>query len=299
MSSFWSIWVIVLTAATIVGLLWILFSNRKSGEEETERTTGHIYDGIEELDNPLPAWWFYLFVLTIVWGVAYLIVYPGMGNFPGVIGWTQLNQHDSEVRTAENKFGAMRSRYLALPVAEIATDAQARKMGRRIFANNCAQCHGSDARGSLGFPDLADSDWIYGGTPEAIKTSIVQGRRAVMPGWGAVIGDKGVNDVTEYVMSLNGRQANASDVNAGKKLYATHCVACHGTEATGNPLLGAPNLKNGIWLYGGNREQVVQSIRDGRNGVMPAHQEMLSEDKIHLLAAYVYGLSLPLESAAR
>lgn len=291
MTSFWSLWIIVLTTITIVGITWILFGNRKRDQQTTEKTTGHNYDGIEEYDNPLPAWWFYMFVITIVWGIGYLIIYPGMGNYPGLIGWTSVGQHESEVATADKKYRAMRDRYLALPIAEIATDPAVRKMGMRMFSNNCAQCHGGDARGSYGFPNLADNDWLYGGSPADIKTSITGGRQGGMPAWGSVIGEQGVADVTAYILSINGRDADTTQAAAGQQVFQTYCVACHGAEATGNPLMGAPNLKNGIWLYGGSAEQISHSIRAGRNGVMPAHADALSEDKIHILAAYVYGLS--------
>jgi cytochrome c oxidase cbb3-type subunit 3 len=291
MTSFWSLWIIVLTTITFVGITWILFANRKREHRKTERTTGHVADGIEEYDNPLPAWWFYMFVLTIVWGVGYLVIYPGMGNYPGLIGWSQVSQHDKEVAAAEEKYRAMRDRYLALPVAEIAGDPAVRKMGMRMFSNNCAQCHGGDARGSYGFPNLADDDWLYGGHPDAIKTSIVAGRQGAMPAWGSIIGEQGVSNVTAYVLSINGRDANTAQVAAGKQVFETYCVACHGADATGNPAMGAPNLKNGIWLYGGSAEQISHSIRAGRNGQMPAHADALTEDKIHILTAYVYGLS--------
>jgi cytochrome c oxidase cbb3-type subunit III len=198
MTNFWSMWIIVLTTITIVGVTWVLFANRKREQQSSDKTTGHDYDGIAEYDNPLPAWWFYMFVLTIVWGVGYLVVYPGMGNFPGLLGWTQLGQHEREVSAADERFRAMRDRYLALPVEEIASDPAVRKMGMRMFANNCAQCHGADAKGSYGFPNLADDDWIFGGSPADIKTSIVQGRQAAMPAWGSVIGEQGVTDVTAW-----------------------------------------------------------------------------------------------------
>ena len=290
MASHWSLWIIVLTTITFIGLVWILFGNRKREGLLNEKTTGHNYDGIEEYDNPLPAWWFYMFVITIVWGVAYLIIYPGMGNFPGLLGWTQLEQHEREVSAAEDRYRAMRDRYLAMPVEEIASDPAVRKMGMRMFGNNCAQCHGGDAKGSYGFPDLTDDDWIYGGTPEAIKASIVNGRQAVMPPWGDVIGEDGVQSSTAYLLQLNGREADADAAEAGKQVYAQFCAACHGAEGGGNPMLGAPNLKNGIWLYGGTAEQISHSIRAGRNGMMPAHEDMLGEDKIHLITAFVYGL---------
>lgn len=291
MTSFWSYWVIILTTVTIVLICWVLFANRKTSQAENEKTTGHVYDGIEEYDNPLPAWWFYMFVITIVWGIGYLIVYPGMGNFPGLLGWTQIGQHDAAVEAADNKFREMRDRYLALPIEDIAVDPVVRKMGQRMFGNNCAQCHGADAKGRYGFPNLTDNDWIFGGTPAQIKVSITEGRQAAMPAWGSVIGDQGVTDVTAYVKSLNGKEANADQVSDGGKVYQTYCVACHGASAEGNPALGAPNLSNGIWLYGGTDSQLSHSIRAGRNGVMPAHKNLLSEDKIHILTAYVYGLN--------
>lgn len=291
MTSFWSFWIIILTTITIVGISWILLANRKREVPSTTKTTGHEYDGIEELDNPLPAWWFYMFAITIVWGVGYLIVYPGMGNFAGVIGWTQVGQYDKEVAAAERQYRDMRDRYLALPVEEIAFDPAVRKMGMRLFANNCAQCHGADAKGRYGFPNLTDDDWIYAGDPAAIKTTLENGRRAAMPAWGNIIGDKGVNDVTQYVLGLNGRETNAAEAAAGAAVYKTYCAACHGAEGGGNPALGAPNLSNGIWLYGGSAQQIAQSVRSGRNGVMPAFKDTLTEDKIHILTAYVYGLA--------
>lgn len=291
MTSFWSNWIIILTTITLVGITWILLANRKATDRETENTTGHVYDGIEELDNPLPAWWFYMFIITIVWGVAYLVVYPGMGNFKGTLGWTSIGQHDNRVAAADEKFREMRDKYLALPIEEISSDPVVRKMGQRMFGNNCAQCHGADAKGRYGFPNLTDGDWIFGGTPEAIKSSIANGRQAVMTAWGTIIGDKGVTDVTAHVLSLNGRKAEGGSAGEGEKVYQTYCAACHGPEGKGNPALGAPNLTNGVWLYGGKTTQIAHSIRAGRNGVMPAMKDMLEEDKIHIITAYVYGFS--------
>ena len=292
MASFWSYWIIILTTVTLVGLTWILLANRKrESQPTTTKTTGHAHDGIEELDNPLPAWWFYMFLITIVWGVGYLIVYPGMGNFAGVIGWTQVGQYDKQVAAADLRYREMRDRYLALPIEEIAADPAVRKMGMRLFANNCAQCHGADAGGTYGFPNLADNDWLYGGDAATIKATLVNGRQAVMPAWAGIIGDDGIADVTQYVLSLNGRDTDAARVAAGDTVYTTYCVACHGNDATGNPAMGAPNLTNGIWLYGGTAEQIAQTLRAGRNGEMPAFKDTLSEDKIHILSAYVYGLN--------
>jgi cytochrome c oxidase cbb3-type subunit 3 len=290
LTGFWSGWVIVLTAITLILVTALLFANRKRTPLDSQ-TTGHEYDGIEEWDNPLPGWWFAMFVITIVWGIGYLIAYPGMGNFPGVLGWTSLDQHEQEVAVAEEKYRGMRDRYLAMPIEEVAQDEKARKMGMRIYGNNCSQCHGLDAAGALGFPNLADSDWLYGGTPDMIKHSIVNGRRAAMPAWESILGEDGIAEATAYILSLNRRDADPVQVAAGEKHYQTYCVACHGPEAKGNQALGAPNLTNGIWLYGGNAEQIAHSLRIGRNGQMPAFANTLGEDKIHLVSAYIYGLS--------
>lgn len=291
MSSFWSWWVIILTAVSFIGTIWILFANRSGAPADPEQTTGHAADGIEEYDNPMPYWWFAMFLITIVFGIGYLIAYPGMGNFKGVLNWTQHDQWQNSVDQAEQRFGAMRMKYLAMSVEDIAQDGEAVKMGQRMFANNCAQCHGSDAKGSYGFPNLSDKDWLWGASPADLKTSITAGRRAAMPAWGPMLGDDGVRNVTAYLQRLNGRSVNDGHAEAGQPQFEMLCSACHGKDATGNPLFGAPNLTNGIWLYGGEDEQIMHSIRTGRNGVMPAHEAMLSEDKIHLITAYVYSLS--------
>ncbi len=290
LNGFWSGWVIVLTVITFVLVTWLLFANRKRTPMDS-KTTGHEYDGIEEWDNPLPGWWFAMFTITLVWGFGYLLAYPGFGNFPGVLGWTSTEQHAEEVAVAEEKYRAMRDKYLAMPIEEIYTDPAVRKMGMRIYGNNCSQCHGLDAAGALGFPNLADADWLYGGESAAIKHSIVNGRRAAMPAWESILGEDGIAEATAYVLSLNSRDADPAMVEAGQKHYQTYCIACHGSDGKGNPALGAPNLTNGIWLYGGSEEQIAHSLRIGRNGQMPAFGNTLGEDKIHLVTAYIYGLS--------
>jgi cytochrome c oxidase cbb3-type subunit 3 len=291
MSSFWSWWVIILTVFSIAAIFWILFANRTGAPADPEKTTGHAADGIEEYDNPLPYWWFLMFLITLVFGVGYLIVYPGMGNFKGLLGWSQLGQYEKQVAAADEKFSPIRFRYLAMPLDEVIQDPEAIRMGQRIYANNCSQCHGADAKGSYGFPNLSDEDWLWGGSPDAIKTSIVSGRQAAMPAWGSVLGDEGVRNVAAYVVKLSGRDANEEHAAAGKTQFDMLCVACHGPEGKGNPMFGAPNLTNGIWLYGGNDNDIQHTLRSGRNGVMPAFSAQLSEDKIHLAAAYVYSLS--------
>ncbi len=291
MSSFWSLWIIILTTVTIVGITWLLFANRKSTINREDGTTGHVYDDIEEYDNPLPAWWFYMFVFTIVFGVGYLIAYPGMGNFKGLLGWTQVKQWEERVEAAEQKYSAVFAQYNATPVSELVHNSKAMKMGQRLFSNNCAQCHGSDARGSYGFPDLTDSEWLYGNSPEQIKASIAEGRSGAMPPWQAALGDEGIEQVSSYVLSLSGREVDPAAVEAGKEKFQMFCVACHGMDGTGNVMFGAPDLTNQIWLYGGSPGLIQRSIRNGRNGQMPTHKELLSADKIHLLTAYITSLS--------
>ncbi len=291
MSSFWSLWISILTVVTILGTVWLLFANRKSKNTGPDATTGHIYDGIEEYDNPLPAWWFYMFVFTIIFGIGYLIAYPGMGSFKGVLNWTQISQWQGESDKAEKKYGAIFATYREMPIEQVAADRKALKMGQRMFSNNCAQCHGGDARGSYGFPNLTDNEWLYGGSPDAIKTSITNGRSGLMPSWEAALGEDGIDSVSNYVLGLSGRDVDADSAAIGHDKYQMFCVACHGVEGKGNVMFGAPDLTNDIWLYGGSQGLVQRSIRGGRNGEMPAHKEILSEDKIHLLTAYVYSLS--------
>ncbi len=292
MSNFWSGYIIALTVVFLVLITWLLFATRKGQQvDQTTETTGHNYDGIEEYDNPLPRWWFMLFIATLVFTVIYLILYPGMGKFPGVLGWTQVNQYEREVSRAEAQFAPIFANYSEMSIADVARDENARRIGQRLFATNCSVCHGSDARGAFGFPNLTDNDWIWGGEPEQIMTTLRQGRQAAMPAWLAVIGEAGVRNTAGYVRHLAGLESEGVDLEAGKQVFNTNCVACHGPDGKGNPLLGAPNLTDDVWLYGSSMLQVQHTIRAGRNGNMPA-QAHLGEDKLHMLAAYVYSLSL-------
>lgn len=298
MTSFWSWYVVILTTGTLLALTWLIFATRKGQRSDTtDQTVGHVYDGIEEYDNPLPRWWFMLFVGTIIFAVGYLVLYPGMGNWKGILpgydgGWTSAKQYDREITKADEKYGPIFAKYAALPIEEIAKDEAALKMGGRLFASHCAVCHGSDAKGSHGFPNLTDNDWIWGGEPETIKASILNGRQAVMPGWEAALGNDGIKNVAGYVRSLSGlKNPEGLDLEAGQKSFDTMCVACHGPEGKGNPLLGAPNLTDNTWLYGSSFAQIQQTLRHGRNGQMPAQEDFLGNDKVHLLAAYVYSLS--------
>ncbi|WP_323815067.1 cytochrome-c oxidase, cbb3-type subunit III [Cellvibrio sp. NN19] len=296
MSTFWSLWIIILTTTNLVLLFWILMANRKKaviGEASKEaQTTGHVYDGIEEYDNPLPRWWFWMFILTFVFSIGYLVLYPGMGAWKGAGGWTSVGELRGDQEKAQAVYAETYGVYSKMPIEDVAKNPDALKMGFRLFSNNCAICHGADGGGNPGFPNLTDKDWLYGGTPEKILETITHGRKAAMPAWVGVIGEEGVAQVAEYVLQLSGSEHDAAKAEAGSKLFATNCVVCHAADGKGNQLVGAPNLTDKIWLYGGEPATIRQTIRDGRNGVMPAQQELLKEDRIHLLAAYVYSLSL-------
>ena len=298
MTTFWSLYITILTVGTLLALTWLIFATRKGQRPDTtDQTMGHTFDGIEEYDNPLPRWWFLLFVGTLIFGALYLVLYPGLGNWKGVLpgyegGWTQVKQWQREMDRADAEYGPLFAKYAAMPVAEVAKDEQALKMGARLFASNCSVCHGSDAKGAYGFPNLTDHDWLWGGEADTIKTTILGGRQAAMPAWKDVLGEEGIRNVAGYIRSLSDlKNPEGIDLAAGQQIYATNCVACHGVEAKGNPLMGAPNLTDRVWLYGSSFAQVQQTLRHGRNGVMPAQNEILGNDKVHLLAAYVYSLS--------
>jgi cytochrome c oxidase cbb3-type subunit III len=310
MSTFWSWYITLLTSCTIIALLWLVFATRKSEthKSETSQTMGHSFDGIEEYDNPLPKWWFMLFVGTIIFAVGYLVLYPGMGNWKGVFpgyegGWTSAKQYEREMDKGDKEYGPLYAKYAAMPITEVAQDPQALKMGGRLFANNCSVCHGSDAKGAYGFPNLTDSEWRWGGDTATIQATILAGRHAVMPAWGEVLGDAGVSNVSAYVLTeIAGRklpEGSHADIEAGKTLFAGNCVACHGPQGHGTPAMGAPNLSNpAAFIYGTSFAQLQQTIRYGRQGVMPAQQDFLGNDKVHLLAAYVFSLSQQARAAA-
>lgn len=321
MNTFLSVFVTVISLGTIFGCLSLLIwcTRDKMGMEDGA-PTGHTFDGISELNNPLPKWWSYLFIFMVVFSLFYLALYPGLGNFKGLLGWTSSNQYvyskdefneaaeearekgllvqyDREMVKADEVFGA-KFRELAyepgsenyLPIPVIAKNENATQVGQRLFLQNCAQCHGSDARGGRGFPNLTDEAWLWGGEPEQIKHTLMHGRQGAMPGWEDALGDDGVQEVVSYVLSLSGRKVDPIEAKKGEARFAV-CAACHGADGTGNTALGAPNLTDDIWLYGGSRAAVEDTVRHGRNGVMPAWKDILGEDKIQLLSAYVYSLS--------
>jgi len=303
-SVFWDYFVAIVTVVSVIGcgvFLWSQSKKRvKVGTGPEPDTTGHVWDGdLQEFHNPLPQWWMWLFYITVVFSVVYLILYPGLGTqFKGVLNWTSSGQHDAEVKAAESKYGPLFASYLKMDLAAVAADERGRQMGSRIFLNNCAQCHGSDGRGSRGFPNLTDSEWQWGGTPEAIKTTIIEGRKAAMPPMAAAVGGpEDVTDVANYVLSLSDSAHDSVRAARGKQKFAA-CAACHGPDGKGNPALGALDLTNKTWLYGGTVATITETITKGRGGVMPSWKGLLTEAEIHLVAAYVQYLANPGRVAA-
>jgi cytochrome c oxidase cbb3-type subunit 3 len=297
MSTFWSGWIIVLSVLNLIGCIWLIrwTMKKRNNESATGDVTGHVWDGdLEEYNNPLPRWWLWLFYLTLVFAAIYLALYPGLGNFGGSYGWSQTAQYEEEMAQANAKYNPIYEQYAAVSVADLATDAQyqeARDMGKRLFLTYCMQCHGSDAAGFKGYPDLTDKDWLWGGSPEQIKTSIAVGRQAVMPPH-AHLTDEVVGQLTQYLLSHAGQASDTAAAEAGKSLFLSNgCVGCHGMDGTGNAAMGAPNLTDAIWLYGSSPKAIAASIKSGRMGQMPGHQDLLDSNKIHLLTAYVYSLS--------
>ncbi len=302
MSTFWSSWIVVLTLTNLVLLFWILMANRKIkvADEGTNtgeaKKTGHVYDGIEEYDNPLPRWWFGLFLATFIFTAGYLVAYPGLGLWKGMLGWTSHNQLEAEQTKAQGTYDGTFGKFANVSVDQLAKDPEAMKMGGRLFLNNCSVCHGSDASGYFGFPNLTDKDWLFGGAPDRIKETITLGRQALMPAWGPVIGEANVVNVVEFVLKRAGKKHDEAKAALGEAVYTTNCVVCHGADSKGNQLVGAPNLTDDIWLYGASTPEELpavlrQTVRNGRMGVMPAHAATLKPERIHLLAAYVYSLS--------
>jgi len=289
MSNFFSVLIIVGVLGSLLAFFLILQMNSRTNNKPGQ-TTGHNYDGIEEYDNPLPAWWYWSFIATIIFGLGYLAYYPGMGSFTGLSNWTQVNQLEVEQAAADERYGPIFAQYRDMPVDTLTSNPAAMKMGQRLFINNCAACHGAAATGSLGFPDLTDEEWLWGGDSATIETTLRHGRNAMMPAWGSVLSNQGIKEVTEYVLSLSGREVDAAFASSGEAHFMTYCTACHGPEGKGQEMFGAPNLTNDIWLYGNSRARIEQSIKHGRNGAMPSFESRLGSDKVHILAAYVKSL---------
>jgi cytochrome c oxidase cbb3-type subunit 3 len=290
-SGFWNIYVVGLVLVSVIGcgvFLWM----QGSATHAAGQTTGHVWDEtLEEYSNPLPNWWRWMFYITIFFSLFYLAMYPGLGTFQGQFNWSSVGQYGGEMKKADEQYGPIFKKFQSQDIQTVAANKEAREMGQRLFLTYCAQCHGSDAKGAKGFPNLTDSDWLWGGTPEQIKESILKGRDAMMPAKGVkpdLNGDQ-IKDLAAYVRSLSGLASDSVRAQRGKELFAPACAACHGPDGKGTLGL-APNLTDKIWLYGSSEETIIETITKGRTNRMPAFGEFLGDAKVHLLTAYVYGL---------
>ena len=291
-SGFWDVYIAVLTVISIVACGVFLKSQSVRKAPGQAQTTGHTWDeDLAEYNNPLPRWWSWMFYITIVFSLGYLVLYPGLGSWPGTLGWSQVGQLKAEQELAERRYGPLYEKFAALEVDALLKNPEALVIGQKLFLNNCAQCHASDGAGSRGFPNLTAGAWQWGGDVKTIKATITDGRNGVMPAFGDALGGEGVKNVAQYVRSLAGLTADSIRVEFGKDIYKQSCVACHGAEAKGNAALGAPNLTDKNWLHGSAEPVVVETIAKGRHSQMPAHKALLDEARIHLLTAYVLSLS--------
>jgi len=291
--NFWSVYVAVLTLVSIFAcllLLWI--TARKKITSSVDNTTGHVWDeDLREMNNPMPRWWMWLFVLTIIFALGYLVAYPGLGSYKGELGWTTHGEYTDEVEKANKELAPLYAQFTAKPAEVLAGDPAAMAVGERLFMNNCAQCHGSDARGSKSFPNLTDGDWLHGGAPAKLVETITLGRQGNMPPMAAAVGTPDdVKNVAHYVLSLSGSPHDSLRSQLGKAKF-TACAACHGMDGKGNQALGAPNLTDDIWLHGWGEQAIVSMVNNGKVNAMPGQAGKLTEAQIHVLSAYVWGMS--------
>ncbi|MFY9479202.1 MAG: cytochrome-c oxidase, cbb3-type subunit III [Aquabacterium sp.] len=299
-------WHLYVAGIVIGGLLFCVFvllvSARhkviRDAQGNIDQTTGHVWDGdLRELNNPLPRWWVGLFVLTIVFSVGYLALYPGLGAHEGKLGWSSAKAYQDEVIKAKATEAQVYAGFKDQPVETMARNPQALAIGERLFLNNCAACHGSDARGGKSYPNLTDKDWLHGGTPEKIIETITQGRHGMMPPMAAAVGtSEEVRQLANYVLSLSGSAHNSLMAELGRDKFKA-CAACHGADGKGNHALGAPNLTDKIWLHGWGEAAIVDIVTKGKTNIMPAQKDRLTADQIKVLASYVWGLSNPTQTA--
>jgi cytochrome c oxidase cbb3-type subunit 3 len=300
-SSGWSVYIMLVTAIALVACFWLTVSLSKGkAPGEQVGTTGHKWDEtLEEYNNPLPRWWIYLFYITIIFAIVYLVLYPGFGSYKGTFGWTQIGQYEAEVKKVDERVAPLFERFSKMEIQQVAADPEGRAMGERLFLTYCVQCHGSDARGSKGFPNLTDDDWLWGGSLEQVTATITNGRQGVMPPMAAAVGtSEDVRNVANYVLSLSDSPHNSVAAQLGKSKFVA-CAACHGADGKGNVALGAPNLTDKVWLHGWGDEFIIGMVNTGKTNVMPAQTGRLTPEQIHVLAGYVLGLSQGTALAAK
>jgi len=271
------------------------------------QTTGHEWDGIREFDNPLPRWWLWTFYATIVWSVIYTILYPAWplvsAATPGILGYSTREEVARDIDRFDEMNASVEAKLVEADLAAVPENPDllnyALNAGEAVFQINCAPCHGAGAAGFKGYPNLLDNAWLWGGTIEAIHTTIRHGirndqdpaaRSSQMPAWGATLGEEGVAQVVQYVRQISGQEADAAMAGAGAELYAGNCAACHGPDGNGNDALGAPALNDAIWLYGGDVASLTETLMNGRGGVMPPWQGRLSEGDARAVSVYVHQL---------
>jgi cytochrome c oxidase cbb3-type subunit 3 len=299
-NGFWPFYVAVISLLSILAcalLLWLAGTAKVAAPRPgqiNDNTTGHVWDeDLRELNNPLPRWWMWLFIITVVFALGYLVIYPGLGSFKGLSKWTTEAEHQQDVRQMQTEVAPLYAQFSAQSVAELAKDARALAVGERLFMNNCSQCHGSDARGSKGYPNLTNGNvaWLGERGAEHIVQTVTNGRTGMMPPMGAAIGGEAeMSEVAHYVLSLSGSPHNDIKAYGGKAKFAA-CAACHGVDGKGNKALGAPNLTDDYWLHGWGEAAIVAAIKNGKNNVMPAQSPKLTADQIHVVSAYVLSLS--------
>jgi cytochrome c oxidase cbb3-type subunit 3 len=294
MPAFWHWFIAGGTILFVIWCVWLISWSSKQGPANVadDEVVGHKWDGdLEEWNNPAPKWWLYLYFITIAWAIGYLVAFPGLGSYEGMLGWSQEGQYEAEMQAAAENYDPIYEEFAAMDFEVLSQNAQAQALGKSLYASYCTTCHGSDARGAPGYPNLTDNAWLWGNAESELYISIANGRNAVMPVLAPALGgDEGIANMAKYVKSLSGGEADAGAMSA-QPMFVALCSACHGVDGTGNKIFGAPNLTDDIWLYGGSLETIEETLVNGRNGVMPAHGDLLGENRTKILAAYVYSLS--------
>jgi cytochrome c oxidase cbb3-type subunit 3 len=303
-SSAWSWYVIAIVIFGLVYCAFVLIGAAKhkvvyDANGQVDKTTGHVWDGdLRELNNPLPRWWLMLFIITLVFAVVYFVLYPGLGDYKGKLNWSQVGQLEGEMSKAKVEQDKIFAAFKNASIEDLARDPKAHAIGERLFLNNCAACHGSDAHGAKGFPNLTDNDWLHGGSPDKIVETITHGRRGQMPIMAPAVGSpEEVRQVANYVLSLSGSGHNSILAELGKAKFKQVCAACHGADGKGNQAIGAPNLSDKIWLHGWGEEAIISMVNKGKLNVMPAQDQRLSADQIKVVASYIWSLSHAVQTA--